>query len=67
MTRFTHGVTNAEANGIQLLPHRWQHVVTVAEDYFEGLEAKVCHVNFMCTVLSSFFCTVKAIMPCILS
>ncbi|GFV53809.1 HTH_48 domain-containing protein [Trichonephila clavipes] len=35
--RFTHGAVNAEADGIQRLPHRWQCVVTVAEDYIEGL------------------------------
>ncbi|GFW39247.1 zinc finger protein 624 [Trichonephila clavipes] len=37
VTRFTHGAANAEADGIQRLPHRWQRVVTVAEDYIEGL------------------------------
>ncbi|GFW25355.1 uncharacterized protein TNCV_5089201 [Trichonephila clavipes] len=37
ITRFTHGVANAEADGIQRLPHRWQRVVTVAGDYIEGL------------------------------
>lgn len=37
VTRFTHGAANAEADGIQRLPHRWQRVVTVAGDYFEGL------------------------------
>ncbi|GFW49044.1 hypothetical protein TNCV_3902421 [Trichonephila clavipes] len=30
VTRFTHGAPNAEADGIQRLPHRRQHVVTVA-------------------------------------
>ncbi len=37
MTRFRHGAVNAEADGIQRLPHHWQRVVTVAGDYFEGL------------------------------
>ncbi|GFR29430.1 uncharacterized protein TNCT_458041 [Trichonephila clavata] len=37
VTRFTHGAANAEADGIQRLPHRWQRVVTVAGDYIEGL------------------------------
>ncbi|GFQ66364.1 histone-lysine N-methyltransferase SETMAR [Trichonephila clavata] len=36
VTRFTHGVANAEANGIQHLSHRWQRVVTVAGDYIKG-------------------------------
>ncbi|GFT13012.1 HTH_48 domain-containing protein [Trichonephila clavipes] len=63
--RFTHGAANAEADGIQRLPHRWQCVVIVAGDYTEGLLAQVCHVNFMCLVLS-LFCTMKAILPCIL-
>ncbi|GFX65337.1 hypothetical protein TNCV_3168841 [Trichonephila clavipes] len=40
-------------------------VVTVAGNYIEGLKAQACHVNFMCTVLS-FFCTMKAVLPCIL-
>ncbi|GFW19716.1 HTH_48 domain-containing protein [Trichonephila clavipes] len=35
--RFTHGAANAEADGIQCLPHRWQCVVIVAGDYIEGL------------------------------
>ncbi|GFX65081.1 ANF_receptor domain-containing protein [Trichonephila clavipes] len=35
--RFTYGAANAEADGIQCLSHRWQRVVTVAEDYNEGL------------------------------
>ncbi|GFT43360.1 uncharacterized protein TNCV_115301 [Trichonephila clavipes] len=35
-TRFSHGAANAEADGIQRLPHRWQRVVTVAGDYIEG-------------------------------
>ncbi|GFS92737.1 uncharacterized protein TNCV_1161551 [Trichonephila clavipes] len=35
--RFTHGTANTEADGIQLLPHRWQRVVTVTGDYVEGL------------------------------
>ncbi|GFT93877.1 HTH_48 domain-containing protein [Trichonephila clavipes] len=30
--RFTHGAANAEADGIQRLPHRWQFVVIVAGD-----------------------------------
>ncbi|GFW82771.1 uncharacterized protein TNCV_3493411 [Trichonephila clavipes] len=34
-------------------------------DYIKSLQAQVCHVSFMCTVLS-FFCTVKAIFSCIL-
>ncbi|GFV38323.1 HTH_48 domain-containing protein [Trichonephila clavipes] len=63
--RFTHGAANAEADGIQRLPHRWQCVVTVAGDYFECFMVQFCHVNFMCTVLS-LFCTMKAILPCIL-
>ncbi|GFW65762.1 uncharacterized protein TNCV_585881 [Trichonephila clavipes] len=37
VTRFTHGASNAEADGIQRLLHRWQCVVTVAGDYIEGL------------------------------
>ncbi|GFT75369.1 uncharacterized protein TNCV_968041 [Trichonephila clavipes] len=37
VTRFTHSAANAEANGIQHLPHRQQHVVTVAGDYIKGL------------------------------
>ncbi|GFW65576.1 uncharacterized protein TNCV_3549991 [Trichonephila clavipes] len=37
VTRFTHGVANAEVVGIQRLPHRWQRVMTVAGDYIEGL------------------------------
>ncbi|GFU68007.1 uncharacterized protein TNCV_2823501 [Trichonephila clavipes] len=28
VTRFTHGAANAEADGIQCLPHSWQRVVT---------------------------------------
>ncbi|GFS72755.1 HTH_48 domain-containing protein [Trichonephila clavipes] len=28
--RFIHGATNAEADGIQCLPHRWQCVMIVA-------------------------------------
>ncbi|GFV46134.1 HTH_48 domain-containing protein [Trichonephila clavipes] len=35
--RFPHGAANAEADGIQSLPHRWQCMVTVAGDYIEGL------------------------------
>ncbi|GFW99536.1 HTH_48 domain-containing protein [Trichonephila clavipes] len=35
--RFTHGVANAEADGIQRFPHLWQCVVIVAGDYIEGL------------------------------
>ncbi|GFW82307.1 uncharacterized protein TNCV_3817881 [Trichonephila clavipes] len=37
VTQFTYGAANAEADGIQRLPHRWQRVVTVAGDYIEGL------------------------------
>ncbi|GFX18392.1 uncharacterized protein TNCV_4306931 [Trichonephila clavipes] len=37
VTQFTHDAANAEADGIQYLPHRWQRVVTVAGDYIEGL------------------------------
>ncbi|GFV77992.1 hypothetical protein TNCV_1461 [Trichonephila clavipes] len=37
VTRFTHGTTYAEGDGIQRLPHRWQRVVTEAGDYIEGL------------------------------
>ncbi len=37
VTRFRHGAANTEADGIQCLPHRWQRVVTVPGDYFEGL------------------------------
>ncbi|GFW60353.1 uncharacterized protein TNCV_1844331 [Trichonephila clavipes] len=37
VTLFTHGAANAKADGIQRLPHRWQHVVTVAGDYIDGL------------------------------
>ncbi|GFW88150.1 uncharacterized protein TNCV_218221 [Trichonephila clavipes] len=37
VTRFTDDVTNAEADGIQRLPHRWQRVVTVAGNYIEDL------------------------------
>ncbi|GFU47653.1 uncharacterized protein TNCV_3878451 [Trichonephila clavipes] len=37
VTRFTHGAANAEVDGIQRLPHRWQRVVTVAGDYIESL------------------------------
>ncbi|GFX68199.1 uncharacterized protein TNCV_1807551 [Trichonephila clavipes] len=37
VTQFTHDAANAEADGIQCLPHRWQHAVTVAGDYIEGL------------------------------
>ncbi|GFQ90162.1 HTH_48 domain-containing protein [Trichonephila clavata] len=33
VTRFTHGAANSEAAGIPRLPHHWQRVVTVAEDY----------------------------------
>ncbi|GFU75734.1 uncharacterized protein TNCV_1651941 [Trichonephila clavipes] len=36
VTRLTHGAANAETDGIQRLPHRWQRVVTVAGDYIEG-------------------------------
>ncbi|GFV14075.1 hypothetical protein TNCV_525511 [Trichonephila clavipes] len=36
-TRFTHGAAIAEADGIQRLPRRWQHVVIVAGDYIEGV------------------------------
>ncbi|GFT91187.1 hypothetical protein TNCV_4044251 [Trichonephila clavipes] len=35
--RFTHGAANAEAGGIQRLPHRWQRVVIVTGDYNEDL------------------------------
>ncbi|GFW66105.1 HTH_48 domain-containing protein [Trichonephila clavipes] len=35
--RFTHGAANAEADGIQCLPYRWQCVVIIARDYIEGL------------------------------
>ncbi|GFW47961.1 histone-lysine N-methyltransferase SETMAR [Trichonephila clavipes] len=37
VTRFTHGVANAEADGIQHLSHRWQREVTVVGYYTEGL------------------------------
>ncbi|GFU48198.1 uncharacterized protein TNCV_4626241 [Trichonephila clavipes] len=37
VTRFTHDAVNAEADGIQCLPHRWQRVVIAAGDYIEGL------------------------------
>ncbi|GFQ82429.1 HTH_48 domain-containing protein [Trichonephila clavata] len=37
VTRFTHGAANAETDGIQRLPHRWQLVVTLAGAYIEGL------------------------------
>ncbi|XP_035212735.1 histone-lysine N-methyltransferase SETMAR-like [Stegodyphus dumicola] len=37
MTRFARGAANAEADGIQQLPHLWQLMVTVARDYIEGL------------------------------
>ncbi|GFT30708.1 uncharacterized protein TNCV_759051 [Trichonephila clavipes] len=37
VSQFTHGVANAEADDIQHLLYRWQHVVTVAGDYIEGL------------------------------
>ncbi|GFY34859.1 uncharacterized protein TNCV_154321 [Trichonephila clavipes] len=37
VTQFTHGAANAEADGIQRLPHRWQRGVTVAGDYIEHL------------------------------
>ncbi|GFR09463.1 hypothetical protein TNCT_586951 [Trichonephila clavata] len=30
VNRFAHGAANAEADGIQRLPHRWQSVVTLA-------------------------------------
>ncbi|GFS59975.1 uncharacterized protein TNCV_3957671 [Trichonephila clavipes] len=33
VTLFTHSAANAEADGIQCLPHRWQRVVSVAGDY----------------------------------
>ncbi|GFU69070.1 uncharacterized protein TNCV_4457971 [Trichonephila clavipes] len=36
VTQFTHDSVNAEADGIQCLPHCWQRVVTVAGDYIEG-------------------------------
>ncbi|GFW32809.1 uncharacterized protein TNCV_1773781 [Trichonephila clavipes] len=36
VTRFTQGAANAEADGIQCLPHRWQNLVTVAGNYIEG-------------------------------
>ncbi|GFW24068.1 integrase catalytic domain-containing protein [Trichonephila clavipes] len=36
VTQFTHGAANAEADGIQRLPHRWQRVVTAAGVYIEG-------------------------------
>ncbi|GFR26874.1 histone-lysine N-methyltransferase SETMAR [Trichonephila clavata] len=37
VTQFTNSAANAEADGIQHFPHRWQRVVTVAGDYIEGL------------------------------
>ncbi|GFT53285.1 uncharacterized protein TNCV_4233771 [Trichonephila clavipes] len=37
LTQFTHDAANGEPDDIQCLPHRWQRVVTVAEDYIEGL------------------------------
>ncbi|GFV70932.1 uncharacterized protein TNCV_4462271 [Trichonephila clavipes] len=37
VTQFPHGAANAETDGIQCLPHRWQRVVTVVGDYIEGL------------------------------
>ena len=37
VARFSHGAAHAAPDGIQRLPHRWQRVVTVAGDYFEGL------------------------------
>ncbi|GFT32271.1 uncharacterized protein TNCV_1035311 [Trichonephila clavipes] len=37
VTLFTHVVANAEADGIQSLPHHWQRVVPVVGDYIEGL------------------------------
>ncbi|PRD27287.1 UNVERIFIED_CONTAM: hypothetical protein NCL1_35760 [Trichonephila clavipes] len=36
VTRFTHCVANAEAGGIQSLPHHWQRVVIVAGDLIEA-------------------------------
>ncbi|GFT70422.1 HTH_48 domain-containing protein [Trichonephila clavipes] len=35
--QFTHDAANAEADGIQRLPHRWQCMVTVAGNYIEAL------------------------------
>ncbi|GFT46670.1 HTH_48 domain-containing protein [Trichonephila clavipes] len=37
VTRFIHDAANAEADGTQCLPCRWQRVVTVTGDYIEGL------------------------------
>ncbi|GFT86763.1 mariner Mos1 transposase [Trichonephila clavipes] len=37
VTQFTHGAANAEVEGIQCLPHRWQRGVTTAGDYIEDL------------------------------
>ncbi|GFV40873.1 uncharacterized protein TNCV_1637571 [Trichonephila clavipes] len=37
VTQFTHGAANAEVDGIQCLPHHWQHMMTVTRDYIEGL------------------------------
>ncbi|GFX59472.1 hypothetical protein TNCV_2342081 [Trichonephila clavipes] len=37
VTRFTHSLGNAEADGIQRLLHRSQRVVTVAGVYIESL------------------------------
>ncbi|PRD24858.1 UNVERIFIED_CONTAM: hypothetical protein NCL1_42570, partial [Trichonephila clavipes] len=38
VTRFTHGAANAEADGIQRLPHRWQSVETDAGTILGSLD-----------------------------
>ncbi|GFW21584.1 uncharacterized protein TNCV_4280991 [Trichonephila clavipes] len=47
VTRFTHGAANAEADGIQRLPHRWQRVVTVAGDYMRVFRPRNFQVEHM--------------------
>ena len=38
MTNFSHG----EADGIRLLPHRWQRTIDSLGDYFEGCKMLMC-------------------------
>ncbi|GFX66896.1 hypothetical protein TNCV_999351 [Trichonephila clavipes] len=46
VTRFTHGAANAEAGGIQSLPHHWQREVTVILRFFRtSRREKEKHIN----------------------
>ncbi|GFS48036.1 uncharacterized protein TNCV_3599691 [Trichonephila clavipes] len=52
VTRFLHSAANAEADGIQRLPHHWQRVVTVAGGTLRVFKPR----SVMSTLCDNFMC-----------